>query len=219
MTNILVTGGNRGIGLEICKQMVARGANVYATSRGPSEALADTGVTLIPAIDVADSAAIEQLAIAMDGVKLDILLNNAGVLTRESLNDMNFERILHQFQVNAMGPLRVTHALLANLSKDSKVAIVTSRVGSIEDNSSGNNYGYRMSKSAANMAGKNLALDLGKLGIPVVMLHPGLVATEMTGGTGVDPALAAEGIIRQIDQLTMETTGTFWHAEGYQLPW
>ncbi len=219
MTNILVTGGNRGVGLEICRQMKSRGANVFATSRDQSDDLSACGASVIPSIDVSKPADIERLAAALKGIQLDMLLNNAGVLTRENLGDMDFERILYQFKVNAMGPLRVTHGLLGNLSTGSKVGIITSRVGSIEDNGSGNNYGYRMSKCAANMAGKNLSHDLAKRGIPVMLLHPGLVATAMTGHSGIDPAKAAAGIIQRLDQLTMENTGTFWHAEGYQLPW
>jgi NAD(P)-dependent dehydrogenase (short-subunit alcohol dehydrogenase family) len=92
-------------------------------------------------------------------------------------------------------------------------------MGSIEDNGSGGMYGYRMSKAAANMAGKTLSRDLADSGVPVMLLHPGLVATQMTGGNGIDPADAARGLISQMDSLTMDTSGTFHHAEGYTLPW
>ena len=124
-----------------------------------------------------------------------------------------------QFEVNTLGPLRVIRALADNLREGSKVGIVSSRVGSIEDNGGGNNYGYRVSKTAVNMVGKNLSHDLGRRGIAVVLLHPGLVATRMTGGRGIEPAVAAAGLIDRMDELSMETTGTFWHAEGYALPW
>jgi len=110
-------------------------------------------------------------------------------------------------------------ALRGNLSKDSRVGIVSSRVGSIEDNGSGNNYGYRCSKVAANMVGKNLQHDLAPDGIAVALLHPGLVATDMTGGRGVSTQDSAAGLIARMDELTMQTSGTFWHAEGYVLPW
>jgi NAD(P)-dependent dehydrogenase (short-subunit alcohol dehydrogenase family) len=115
--------------------------------------------------------------------------------------------------------LRVTEALLENLGEGSKVAIITSRVGSIADNTSGGYYGYRASKTAVNQIGKNLTLDLKSRGISVALLHPGLVATEMTGGQGVSPADSAAGLIDRIDELNAENSGGFWHAEGYELPW
>jgi NAD(P)-dependent dehydrogenase (short-subunit alcohol dehydrogenase family) len=99
------------------------------------------------------------------------------------------------------------------------VAIITSRVGSIDDNQSGGNWGYRASKTAVNMIGTNLKHELLPRGIAVALLHPGLVATDMTGGTGIAPADSAAGLVQRIDELTLETTGGFWHAEGYALPW
>ena len=113
----------------------------------------------------------------------------------------------------------VTEALAGNLSGGSKVAIVSSRVGSIDDNGSGGMYGYRASKTAVNQLGTNLKYELAPRNIAVILLHPGLVATEMTGGQGITPEQAASGLIQRIDDLTLETSGTFWHAEGYQLPW
>ena len=219
MANILVTGGNRGIGLAICRQLHDRGDRVYATTRQESGALADTGVNIIDGIDVTSDASVALLAKSMSGIQIDVLLNSAGILTRETIDDLDFDRIRNQFEVNALGPLRVTRALRDNLVTGSRVGIITSRVGSIEDNGSGGIYGYRMSKAAANMAGKNLSHDLAPRGIAVVLLHPGLVATEMTGGNGITPSDAARGIIQRLDDLTMENSGTFWHAEGYQLPW
>lgn len=219
MENILITGANRGIGLELSRLFQARGSTVFATCRKVSAELGALKINVIEGIDVSDSQSIDKLSEALDGIKLDILINNAGILTRETLDDLNFERIRKQFEVNTLGPLRVISALQKNLSDQSKVGIVTSRVGSIEDNGSGGIYGYRISKAAANMVGKNLSHDLAKHNIPVILLHPGLVATEMTGRTGIDPADAARGIIARIDELSMENTGSFWHAEGYQLPW
>ncbi|MGI9319672.1 MAG: SDR family oxidoreductase [bacterium] len=219
MGNTLITGANRGIGLELCRLMKAHGSTVYATCRKPSAELKALDVNVIEDIDVANPNDVNQLLKAVEGISLDVLINNAGILTRETLDDLNFERIQKQFEVNALGPLRVVSALQHNLSAGSKVAIVTSRVGSIEDNGSGGIYGYRMSKAAANMVGKNLSHDLAKIDVPVVLLHPGLVATEMTGGSGIQPVEAARGMLQRIDELSMETTGTFWHAEGYQLPW
>jgi NAD(P)-dependent dehydrogenase (short-subunit alcohol dehydrogenase family) len=108
---------------------------------------------------------------------------------------------------------------LPNLSEGSKVFIITSRMGSIDDNTSGGSYGYRMSKAAVNMAGKSLSLDLKDRGIAVFLLHPGWVATQMTGGTGIDVTDSATGLVERMNTLGIEETGTFWHQEGYPLPW
>ncbi len=219
MPTSLVVGASRGIGLEICRQLLQRGDEVFATCRTPDDALADLGATVIDNIDVADPQGVRRLAAELAEVKLDCLIHNAGILTRESLDDLDFERMLRQFQVNTLGPLRVVHALLGALTAGSKVGIVSSRVGSLADNTSGGNYGYRASKAAVNMVGVNLAHDLRPREIALILLHPGLVATEMTGRRGIEPAQAARGIIERMDELTMDNSGTFWHAEGYQLPW
>ena len=125
-----------------------------------------------------------------------------------------------QFEVNSLGPLRVTAALRHRLRPGSKVGIVTSRMGSIADNTSGSAYGYRMSKAAVNAAGMSLALDLAPAGVAVVLLHPGYVRTQMTGGRGNwGPDESAAGLLTQLDRLTLETTGSFWHANGDSLPW
>ncbi len=219
MQNVLIVGGNRGIGLELCRQMSARGDRVYATTRQPAAALEELELNVFAGVDVGDDSSVARMAEALAGVRLDMLIHGAGILTRESWNDLDFDRIRRQFEINTLGPLRVVSALRDNLGPGSKVGIVTSRVGSIEDNGSGGIYGYRMSKAAANMAGRNLSHDLGGRDIAVFLLHPGLVATEMTGRTGIDPADAARGLIERMDRLTLADTGTFWHAEGYPLPW
>jgi NAD(P)-dependent dehydrogenase (short-subunit alcohol dehydrogenase family) len=170
-------------------------------------------------VEVTDDASVKRLAEALDGRLIDVLINCAGILTRETLDDLNLGRIRNQFEVNAIGPLRVTAALLPNLKKGSKVAIITSRMGSIEDNTSGSRYGYRMSKPAVNMVGRSLAWDLEEKGIAVILLHPGMVATEMTGRQGIPPEEAARGLTARIDELEMKKTGTFWHQNGEALPW
>ncbi len=219
MSTFLITGGNRGIGLELCRQLSARGDQVIAACRKSSKALEETGAEVHEGVEVTDEASVRRLSKALDGRELDILINCAGILTRETLDDLNVEQIRKQFEVNAIGPLRVTAALLPNLKKGSKVAIITSRMGSIEDNTSGSRYGYRMSKAAVNMAGRSLAWDLKDKGIAVVLLHPGMVATEMTGRQGIPPEEAAKGLIARIDELDMKKTGTFWHQNGEALPW
>ncbi len=220
MAQVLITGSNQGIGLELAKQYKNRGDEVIAVCRTASDALKSAGVEVVENVDVTDDDSVKLLAAVVRNRKIDVLINNAGILTRETFDDLDFERMRKQFEVNALGPLRVTRALAENLVDGGKVGIVTSRVGSMDDNSSGGNYGYRMSKAAANMAGVNLSHDFKARNIAVVMLHPGYVKTNMTGGSGMtDAATAAGGLIERMDALSMETTGTFWHAEGYELPW
>ena len=156
----------------------------------------------------------------MQGIPIDILINNAGISKNETLNKMNFEDIKDQLAINAIAPLRITHALLSNLHAGSKIGLITSRMGSIEDNGSGAYYGYRMSKAALNAAGKSLANDLKGKDISVAILHPGFVSTRMVGFSGeVSPEKAAKGLVTRLDELTVATTGTFWHANGENLPW
>lgn len=219
MATALVTGVNRGIGLELCRQLAARGDDVIGTCRSPSDELEAIDISVVKDIDVADDESVQRLRRALRGRSLDMLIHNAGILQPDQFESINFDSMRRQFEVNTLGPLRVIRALADNLQKGSRVGIVSSRVGSVGDNGSGNNYGYRVSKAAVNMVGKNLSHDLGKRGIAVMLMHPGLVATDMTGGRGTDPADAARGLIERMDELSMKTTGTFWHAEGYELPW
>lgn len=220
MATVLVTGSNRGIGYELCRQLKERGDDVIAACRTASDRLMALGVRVEPEVDVTDQASIDRLAQRLRGVSIDVLINNAGVLSRESIDDMNFDRMRKQFEINSLGPMRVTVALLDNLHRGSKIAIITSRMGSIEDNSSGGRYGYRMSKAAVNIAGVSLARDLRSREIAVAILHPGFVRTEMTGNEGmIDPPESAGGLLQRIDELTLETSGGFWHANGERLPW
>jgi NAD(P)-dependent dehydrogenase (short-subunit alcohol dehydrogenase family) len=192
---------------------------VIAVCRETTDELSNLGVRVINGIDVSSGAAVETLRQELDGHPIDVLINNAGILLRDSFGDIDYDAMAEQYGVNTLGPLRVTEALADNLREGSKVAIVSSRVGSIEDNGSGGNYGYRASKAAVNMIGTNLMHEFRPHGIAVALLHPGLVATDMTGGSGIDPAESARGLVERIDDLTLENTGGFWHAEGYTLPW
>lgn len=219
MPTTLVTGANKGIGLQICAQLNARGEDVIAVCRTASPELSALGVRVIDGVDVSDADSVNRLKTELAGQNLDVVINNAGILRGDSFGALDYEEMLEQYRVNALGPLRVTEALVDNLKDGSKVAIVSSRVGSIEDNSSGGNYGYRASKAAVNQIGMNLKHELMPRGVAVVLLHPGMVATEMTGGRGVSPAEAARGLIERIDALELEISGSFWHAEGYELPW
>jgi NAD(P)-dependent dehydrogenase (short-subunit alcohol dehydrogenase family) len=219
MTTTVITGANRGIGLALCRLAKQRGADVVAVCRNSSRDLEALSVEVIDDVDVTTDEGAARLSKSLGGRRVDILVNNAGILRSDSLASLDFEGMLEQYRVNALGPLRVTRALVDNLHEGSKVGIVTSRVGSIGDNGSGNNYGYRMSKAAANMAGMNLHHDLVSRGIAVALLHPGLVGTEMTGGRGIEPEKAARGLLARIDELDAGTSGRFWHAEGDRLPW
>lgn len=220
MTTILVTGCNRGIGLELVRQYIARGDEVVGVCRTSNDALTDTGARIIDGVDVSTEDGIQRLSAELGDTPVDVLINNAGILRGDSLDSIDYDSMLEQYRVNTIGPLRVTRALLGNLGMGSKVGIVSSRVGSIEDNSSGNNYGYRCSKSAVNMVGMNLHHDLSPDGIAVMLLHPGYVQTDMTGGSGGVTAVdSAAGLIARLDELRLETSGSFWHAEGYELPW
>jgi NAD(P)-dependent dehydrogenase (short-subunit alcohol dehydrogenase family) len=177
------------------------------------------GIAVVQGIDVCDAASIESLRQTLGDTSIDLLLHNSGILTNESLQDMDFERIEEQFRVNTLGPLRVIHALLGNLNAGSKIGILSSRMGSLADNGSGGRYGYRISKAGLNALGISLARDLADSDIAVALLHPGLVATDMTGRSGIPVEDAARGLIEQMEKLNMQNTGSFWHAEGYELPW
>ena len=221
MATYLITGANRGIGYEYCRQLQQRGDTAIAVCRQPSDELQSLGVQVEAGIDITADDAVANLAQRLQGTTLDCLINNAGIVERVTLDDLDFESIRRQFEVNALGPLRLTAALLPSLSAGSKVVLMTSRMGSIADNTSGSSYGYRMSKVALSMAGKSLAHDLKPRGIAVAILHPGLVQTRMTNFTsgGITPAESVKGLLARIDGLTLENSGTFWHAQGEVLPW
>lgn len=221
MALTVVTGANRGIGFALCERLVERKATVLAACRSASSELKKLGVEVVDKVEVTDGAGIDRLVAAVGKRSIDLLINNAGILLwAKDFPELDVEGIRKQFEVNALAPLRVTAALRERLGQGSKVALVTSRMGSIDDNTSGGGYGYRMSKAALNMAGKSLAVDLKGAGISVAILHPGMVRTEMIGGRGqVEPSEAARGLLARIDELTLETSGGFWHANGERLPW
>lgn len=217
---ILITGANRGIGLALTELYLQRGDTVYAVCRQSTEELKKTRAQIIEHIDVSNPGDINNLQKKMNGISIDVLINNAGIFRNETLGAMNFDAVEEQLTVNATAPLRVTHALLDNLHKGSKIGLITSRMGSVGDNSSGGYYGYRMSKAALNAAGMSLAQDLKARGISVAILHPGFVSTRMVNFSGeVSPEQSAKGLVARLDGLTLKTTGTFWHANGQVLPW
>jgi NAD(P)-dependent dehydrogenase (short-subunit alcohol dehydrogenase family) len=219
MKTALVTGANRGIGLELCRQLPASGFRVIAVCRRSSTELDALDARVIPEVELTDAASVADLTEELRGVTLDLLVNNAGVMHQETLEVLNFDTLRVQLEVNALAPLRLTAALRGRLAPGAKVAIITSRMGSIADNASGGYYGYRMSKAAVNMAGASLAHDLKGRGVAVFLLHPGLVATGMTGGQGIPPATAASSLLARIAELGLEQSGGFFHANGERLPW
>ena len=216
----LVTGANRGIGLALCRLLRQRGDAVVAVCRCPSPELEALDTRVVADIDVTSDAGVATLAKTLAGTRLDLAILSAGILRDTGLDDLDMADVREQLEVNAVGPLRVAQALLPNLVPGSKLALITSRMGSIGDNGSGGAYGYRMSKAALNAAGMSLAIDLRPRGVAVAILHPGYVRTDMTGGGGnVDAGEAAQMLLARIDELGLETTGRFLHANGQPLPW
>ncbi len=217
----LIIGANRGIGLELVRQLNERGEEVIATCRSSSPELDALSVRVESNIDITSGDSVIKLRENLKDIKVDVLIHNAGIAEFNSLSNLDPQSILHQYEVNALSPLCCVQTMLSHLSKSAKIALISSRMGSIEDNTSGGSYGYRMSKVALCMAGKSLAVDLKPNGISVGILHPGLVSTRMTGFTsnGIQPKESVKGLIQRIDELTLENTGTFWHSNGEILPW
>jgi NAD(P)-dependent dehydrogenase (short-subunit alcohol dehydrogenase family) len=220
MANVIITGANRGMGLEFVKQYMAKGDTVYALCRNSSDELNKSGAKIFDKVDVGNPECLDKFLPTLSDFKIDLLINNAGVLANESLDDMSAATLEYQFRVNAMGPVIVTQMLKQQLVKGAKVAMITSRMGSVTDNTSGGYYGYRMSKAALNIAGVSLAHDLKEQEVAVALLHPGYVQTEMVNNSGdISAAVAVERLIQRIEELNMSNTGTFWHSNGEVLPW
>lgn len=228
MKNVVITGANRGIGLELAKHYRGLDYTVIGICRETSEELDDVADMVISDIDVRSEDSIAMVAEVLastlinsdSGQKIDVLINNAGVFMNETLEEMDFDSIQTQLEINAIAPLRVTHAFQSMLWEGSKVAMITSRMGSVSDNGSGAYYGYRASKAALNAFGKSLAIDLKPKGIAVAMLHPGFVQTRMVGFNGdLTPVEAASGLAQRIEELNLDNSGSFWHSNGELLPW
>ncbi|PVY76478.1 short-subunit dehydrogenase [Tamilnaduibacter salinus] len=220
MSTVLITGANRGIGLELARQFAARGDDVIGVCRHSSPELDATASQVVSGIDVTGEADVHTVSESLEGRSLDLLINNAGLLQDEKLGEIDFDSIRTQMEINAYAPLRVVEALLPNLRSGSKVANITSRMGSIADNDSGGRYGYRASKAALNAFGRSLAMDLEPRGIAVAQLHPGFVQTRMVNFGGfISPEEAARGLVARIDGLSLDNTGSFWHSNGEALPW
>lgn len=223
MANVVITGANRGIGLELAKLYAARGDLVTAICREAGDQIEDIADQTISGIDVTNkevAAGLQTILAELVEGKIDLLINNAGIFKNETLEAMDADSIREQLEVNTIAPLMIAHALVPLMTEGSKIANITSRMGSVEDNTSGSYYGYRASKAALNAVGKSLAVDLKPKGIAVAQLHPGFVQTRMVGFNGdISPAEAAAGLVQRIDELNLENTGGFWHSNGQSLPW
>lgn len=218
--NIVITGANRGIGLAMCKHFKAQGDNVYALCRKSSTELESLAVNIIKDIDVTSDLGIANMVSALGSVDIDVLVCNAGILRDESLAQLNLDTIREQFEVNALAPLRVVASLQNQLNQGAKIALVTSRMGSINDNGSGGRYGYRMSKAALNAAAMSLSHDLASNHVAVGIYHPGYVQTEMVNfGGDISASDSAKKLVGLINQLTMAESGVFKHSNGSVLPW
>lgn len=212
--HIVVSGSNRGIGLEFCRQAAEAGHRVTALCREASEELKALDVYVVEGVDVADPPSLPELE------AIDWLILNAGIWRTENLDSLNFATIEEQFRVNALGPLRMFEALRSHVGPGAKVGLMTSQMGSMSDNTSGGRYGYRMSKAALNAAGVSLSHDLRPQGVAVALLHPGYVATDMTDHKGaISPAESVRGLFGVMERLTLESSGTFWNYRGEQLSW
>ncbi|WP_338868552.1 SDR family oxidoreductase [Myxococcus stipitatus] len=227
--NIVITGANRGIGLELVRQCLTRGDTVHAGARAPEHAAelsalvqGSGGRLHVHALDVANEASVRAFAAAIPG-PVHLLINNAGVRSRpDGLSDLDTDDLTRTFQVNAVAALRVTQALLPQLraAGGAKVASISSNLGSVTDNSWGGAYGYRMSKAALNMAMRSLGHDLKQDGILAFALSPGWVRTDMGGSeapTSVE--MSVSGLLTVLGHLSAEDTGGFFDFEGKRLPW
>lgn len=221
---VLITGANRGLGLEFARQFMSRGYHVIGTARKPeqAQALRKLGAQ-VEQLDVADDASARALAGKLKGQPIDILINNAGIIgsSSNSITGLDFNKMVYTYQVDALGPMRVTQALYKNLKqgKEHKIINITSVMGSVSMNFGGA-YDYRASKAALNMLTNTLAKELGKDGFICVVFHPGWVQTDMGGSSApVTPEQSIGGMIKVIDALTRESNGKFYDYTGKELPW
>ena len=221
---MLITGANRGIGLELARQFSDSGWQVIGTARKPEQAgdLRALGARVLQ-LDVTDQDSVDRLAGDLESESLDLLINNAGIFPRvRTITETNFADVTRTFAVNTIGPMRVTRALLPNLrSAEGKLIVnISSRLGSIANNSGGGFYGYRESKAALNMFTRSLATELGDEGFICVVVHPGWVQTDMGGPNAtLTVPESAQGIRKVIGRLSPADNGTFWNYDGEPLPW
>ena len=220
MKHVVITGANRGIGLELARHYKGEGWSVTGVCRETSQELEGYAAQIIEDIDVARADSLERLVAALQGQTIDLLINNAGILHDDVLGSLDIASLRLQMEVNAFAPLLICEALLPNLGPGSKIVNITSRMGSIGDNDSGGRYGYRASKAAFNAFGRSLAIDLKGRGIAVAQLHPGFVKTRMVNFGGIiSTEESVAGLVERIENLNLQNSGSFWHCHGEELPW
>ncbi|WP_119462806.1 SDR family oxidoreductase [Rhodospirillaceae bacterium SYSU D60014] len=226
MPTVLVTGANRGIGLEFARQYAAEGWRVHATARRPEEAgelEVAAGDVQLYKLDVADAAQIAALAQRLAGEAVDVLINNAGTIgSRAGFGDTDVELWLDAFRTNTIAPLKMAEHFIEHLERGGQKRIIslTSRMGSIADNTGGGYYVYRSSKAGLNAVTKSLAIDLAPRGIVAIVFHPGWVQTEMGGsGATLSPADSVRAMRAKIAGLRPEDSGSFFNYDGSYIPW
>ena len=221
---VLITGANRGIGLEFARQYSADGWRVIGTARRPdaAEELASTGAQILQ-LDVTDQASVDRLALDLADQPIDVLINNAGIQPLMwTLAEVDFEQFERALDVNTIGPVRVTRALLPNLRSGAlrKVINITTNLSSIDGNTDGGFYGYRESKAALNMFTRSLAAEFGTEGFICIVLHPGWVQTDLGGPDApLNVTESVLGMRRVIEDLESADNGTFWTYAGEQMAW
>lgn len=231
MPSTLITGANRGLGLEFARQYAADGWQVYATCRNPNSAselrklvdASDQNVQVL-ALDVTDLASIKAAAAALDGQAIDLLLNNAGVggPRGQTIGNIDYDAWAKVLDVNTMGPLRVSEAFVENVARSERKLVVTltSGMGSIGDNTSGGAFAYRSSKAAVNMVMRSLAIDLAPRGITCLVINPGWVQTDMGGPHGnLTPAESVTRLRRLIEGFGPSHSGMFFNHDGREYAW
>ena len=225
---VLITGANRGLGLEFTKQYAGDGWKVLACCRAPQSAnalqkLASANPNIqVLALNVSDFDQIDALALQLKNEVIDVLINNAGVYPSSVFGDTNYDEWALAFKINAMASLKMSEAFVQHIAKShlKKIATLSSKMGSIDDNTSGESYIYRSSKTAVNMVLKSLSIDLKPYGISVVTLHPGWVQTDMGGPGGlINTQTSVNGLRRVIDELSLESTGQFIAYDGKSINW
>lgn len=228
MSTVLITGTNRGIGLTLAKQYAEAGWRVLACCRAPESASALNALATqhtnieVFTLDVANFSQIDALAQQLKNVAIDVLINNAGIYPSGDLSDKDVETWLDGFKVNSIAPLKMAKAFTPHVAKSQlkKVATLSSKMGSIDDNTSGGSYMYRSTKTAINMVMKSLSVDLAPAGIAVVTLHPGWVETDMGGPNAlINTETSVAGLRQVIDNLSLDNTGRFIAYDGKEIAW
>lgn len=222
MPTILITGANRGLGLEFARQYAADGWRVLATVRDPlsGKAPSDAGAEIYVA-DVADAASLKRLKDSLAGVALDVVLSNAGIYgERQEFGGVDEAEFLRVMKVNALAPLKLAEAFAGQLTGRKLFAAVSSKMGSVADNTSGGSYAYRASKAALNMVIKGLSADLGASGVTTIALSPGWVRTDMGGPSApLDAQTAVAGMRAVLAKVSLNDSGKFFHFDGTEVPW